>query len=359
MMIIAIVFAVVIALLVGSLGQTANIPAGAVNFGALPPEMDIAVFLGGLAYAGAGGYGNLAQGVWAREKGYGMGTYQGRVKNPLRGANEPEEVHDGYTFEPTEVNLKRWKAWWKITQQENFVTFVLGLLIVGTITMTISAEYAAGTELGAVNMWLNGIIPEVGPVAGFMLYALLFIAMFSTQYANTEIFVRNGVDILYQLYGRRRGMDISRAFFGLLTIFTLWGIVIIGLQIQQPFALLVFSAAAAGVMMWPYNALTTILNTTRLPEHTQPGWGRILAMWWATGFFGYFSVLLIGDTLVTYLGLNAFAATVGIVGGGIGSYVLWAIVLVVQVYTMYVSARAKLDASDTVDDAAEARGFLS
>jgi hypothetical protein len=358
MMFIAIVLAVVIALLVGSLGQLANVPAGAVNFGALPPNMDIAVFLGGLAYAGAGGYGNLAQGVWAREKGYGMGTYQGRLKNPLRGEGEPEEIHDGYTFEPTEINLKRWRGWWKVTQLEHFLTFVLGLFIVGTIMMTIAARYAAGTELGAINMWLNGIIPEVGPAAGFMLYALLFIALFSTQYANTEIFVRNSVDILYQVYGRRRGMDMSRAFLGLLTLFTLWGIIIIGLQVQQPFILLVIGAAAAGVMMWPYSAVTIILNTTRLPEHTQPGWGRTVAMWWATGFYGYFSVILIGDTLVTYLGLDVFATTLVVVGSGIGSYVLWVFTLFVQIYTMYVSARAKLNADDTVDNATEAQGFL-
>jgi hypothetical protein len=33
--------------------------------------------------------------------------------------------------------------------------------------------------------------------------------------------------------------------------------------------------------------------------------------------------------------------------------------LVVQIYTMYVSARAKLDADGTVEDAEEAQGFLA
>lgn len=358
LMAVAIVIAVVLMFLVGSVDELANVPAGAVNFGALPENMDIAVFLGGLAYAGGGGYVNLSNGVWAREKGYGMGSYQGRLKNPIRGG-DPEEIHGGYTFEPTETNLKRWKAWWTVAQREHFLTFVVGVLVVGTIVMTIAAEYAAGTNQGAIQMWLNVVIPELGDVAQFLLYALLFIALFSTQYAITEVFVRNSADIIYQIYGRQHDMDMGRVFLGLLTIFVLWGVIIIGFQFQQPFILLVIGAAVAGAMMWPYNALTIILNTTRLPEHLQPGWVRIFAMWWATAFFGYFTIILIGDTLIRYFGLTAFRATVGVLGSAVGGYVLWLIFLVVQIYTMYRSAQGKLNASGTVEDADEASGFLA
>jgi hypothetical protein len=368
LMALAILFAVVLIFIVGSAGQLVNVPAGAVSFGTLPPadELDIATFLGGLAYAGAGGYINLSQGVWAREKGYGMGTYQGRVKNPLRGT-DPEGIHDGFAFEPTETNLKRWRGWWKITQREHFLTFVIGLLVVATVAMTISSQYVPqGTQVvdDAIGMWIDTIIGE--NLAGFtanLLFAVLFIALFSTQYAIVESFVRNSVDILYQGYGRTHGWDLSRVFFGLLTLFTLWGIgIIVATQvfevISQPWILLVIGAAIAGVMMWPYNALTIILNTTRLPEHTQPGWGRIVAMWWATGFFGFFSVLLIGAQLAGPIGLETFSTSINVVDSGAGGFALWAFALIVQVYTMYRSATAKLAASGTVDQADEAAGFL-
>ncbi|WP_251343693.1 Nramp family divalent metal transporter [Haloplanus halophilus] len=362
LMFIAIFGAVILAFIAGSVSQFANVPGGAVNFGALPQNMDIATFLGGLAYAGAGGYINLAQGIWAREKGYGMGTYQGRIKNPLRGS-EPEEVHGGFTFEPTEKNLLRWKQWWKVTQQEHFLTFVVGLLVVATVAMTISAQYAAGTDQGAINMWLDVIIPQLGGVQTQLMYAVIFIALFSTQYAILEAFVRNSVDIIFEGYGRSAGWDLSRVFLGLLTLFTLWGILIIVAQFQQPWILLVIGAAIAGAMMWPYNALVTILNTTRLPEHTQPGWGRIVAMWWATGFFGYFTILLIGGVLNSPdaygLSFPMFETTVGVVGSAPGGYALWVFALVVQIYTMYRSATAKMNASGTVEGADTARGFLS
>jgi hypothetical protein len=368
LMFLAILFAVVLIFIVGSAGQLVNVPGGAVQFGTLPPadELDIATFLGGLAYAGAGGYINLAQGVWAREKGYGMGTYQGRVKNPLRGAT-PEEVHDGFSFEPTEKNLKRWRGWWKVTQREHFLTFVVGLLVVATVAMTISMEFAQGAAFdGGIDMWLNVVIPQLSGLTVPMLYATLFIALFSTQYAIVEAFVRNSVDILFQGYGRRHGWDLSRVFLGLLGLFTLWGIAIIVASgtiegFGQPWLLLVIGAAIAGAMMWPYNALTTILNTTRLPEHTQPGWGRVVAMWWATGFFGYFTVLLIGGVLnnAEYgLSYPVMDTTIGVVGSGIGGYALWLAFLAVQIYVMVRSARAKLEASGTVAGADEAAGFL-
>ncbi|RCU45951.1 hypothetical protein DU504_00705 [Haloplanus salinus] len=362
LMFVAIFGAVILVFIAGSFGQLANVPGGAVNFGALPQDMNIATFLGGLAYAGAGGYINLSQGIWAREKGYGMGTYQGRVKNPLRGS-EPEEVHGGFTFEPNEKNLLRWKQWWKVTQQEHFLTFVLGLLIVATVAMTISAQYASGTDQGAINMWLDVIIPQLGAFQQQLMYVVIFIALFSTQYAILESFVRNSVDIIFEGYGRAAGWSLPRTFLGLLTGFTLWGILIIVAQFQQPWILLVIGAAIAGAMMWPYNALTTILNTTRLPEHTQPGWGRIVAMWWATGFFGYFTILLIGGVLNSPeaygLSFPVFETTVGVVGSAPGGYALWVFALVVQIYTMYRSASAKLNASGTVDGADTARGFLS
>jgi hypothetical protein len=358
---LAILFAVILLFVAGSGGQLAGVSTGALNFGALPENVDIAVFLGGLAYAGSGGFNNLTMSIWAREKGWGMGAYQGRIKNPLLG-EEPEEITSGFTFPPTETNLQRWKKWWNNTQIEHFVTWVLGLLLVSTVVMTIAAEYAAGTTQGTIDMWVDVVIPQLGGLSTTLLFAIIFIALFGTQYASVEVFTRNTVDIVYEQYGRKRGWDVSRVFFGALTGFVLWGILIIGLQFQQPWILLVIGAAVAGLMMWPYIALITIYNTTRLPEHLQSGWGRVVAMWWATGFFGYFSVLLIGATLNNPefgLSFPLFETTLAVMGSGAGGYLLWIGALAVQVYTMYVSAKAKLEKSKSVEEATITDGLLS
>ncbi|WP_423751634.1 Nramp family divalent metal transporter [Salinirarus marinus] len=355
---VAIAGAVTLALVSGSLPELGGLPAGALNVGTLPPEMDVAVFLGGLAFAGAGGYLNLSQSLWAREKGYAMGNYQGRVRNPLVG-DEPEPVRrEGFTFRPTRLNLRRWRGWWRVIQVEHFLTFVFGLLFVATIMMSVAARHAPNASADALAMWLTDVAPALGGVGALLVFLVLFVALFTTEYAIVESFVRNSADAVYEAYGRDAGWDLSQLFWRLLTAFTAWGVLIILLftapfENRGPFFFLVVGAALSGVIMWPYAALTLVMNTTRLPEHLQPGWARVVAMWWASGFYGFFSVLLVGDTLVA-AGVPAFETTVGVLGSGTGGYVLWAAFVAVELYVVTKSILGKYRADGTVPGADEA-----
>ncbi|ELY61196.1 Nramp family divalent metal transporter [Natronolimnohabitans innermongolicus] len=348
------VLALVLFLVAGAFPELGSVPGGAVSFGSLPPETEIAAFLGGVAFAGAGGYLNLSQSLWVREKGYGMGKYQGRVKNPLIG-DEPEPVQrDGFFPRPTERNRKRWTAWWRVARLEHFLTFVVGLLAVSTAMMAIAAQYAAGTDRDAVSMWLYEIVPQLSVLGGVLVYLVLFVALFTTQYAIIESFVRNSADVIYEAYGREAGWNLSRIFWGLLTVFVLWGIAILALPIpvENPFGLLVVGAAMSGLMMWPYTALILLINSLRLPDHVSPGWIRVVAMWWASSFFGYLSVLLLGLTLEHDFGLTAFRTEIGVVGSAPGGYLLWLVFLGVQAYVIWKSAVAtyRRDPSAVVDD---------
>jgi hypothetical protein len=360
LVVVSILAAVVLALVTGSIGQLSNVPAGALAVGALPPGTDIAVFLGGLAFAGAGGYLNLSQSLWVREKGYGMGNYQGRLKNPLIGEEPEPTQRDGFTFEPTEENLRRWRGWWRVIQLEHFLTFVVGLLIVATVLMTVAAKFAAGTDVTGIDMWLSVIYPQLSGVGAVLVPLVLFVALFTTEYAIVESFVRNSADIVYEAHGRQAGWSLPTIFLVTLTAFTLWGVVIILLPFEQPFFLLVVGAAMSGVMMWPYIALTLVINTTRLPVHLQPGWPRVAAMWWATAFFGYFSTLLVGRTLAADFGVALARTDPAVLGSAPGGYALWTGFVLVQVYTMVQTVRAKRRASGIDESVREAaRGWLS
>lgn len=353
-------FAVALFVAVGSAQELANVPAGIVSIGTIPPGSDIAVFLGGLAYAGAGGYLNLAQSLWVREKGYGMGRYQGRIKNPVIG-DEPEPLHrDGFTFRPTKKNLLRWRGWWRLAQLEHFLTFVVGLLVVATLMMAIAAQYAYGTADDGVIMWASVIVPQVGPLGGVLIFATLFFALLTTEYAIVESFVRNSADIVYELHGRDAGWSLPRIFWILLTVFILWGIAILSypIEIDQPFGLLVIAAAMSGVMMWPYTALLLVLNTARLPEHTQPGWFRVMTLWWASAFFGYFSVLLIGRWLSGIVGFGQFATAANVLDSGTGGYLLFGAFAVVEIVVITVSVQEKRRKNDTVEGAEESAWYL-
>ncbi|EMA53836.1 Nramp family divalent metal transporter [Halococcus salifodinae] len=357
---LSVVFAIVLFVALGSVNELAKVPGGVASVGAIPPGSDIAVFLGGLAYAGAGGYLNLSQSLWVREKGYGMSRYQGRIKNPIVG-DDPEPVQrDGFTFPPTVTNLRRWRGWWRLAQLEHFLTFVVGLLVAATMLMATAAEYAQGTTDDGVAMWTEVVAPQVGAFGSALLFATLFLALLTTEYAIIESFVRNSADVIYELYGRGAGWSLPRIFWGLLTVFILWGIVILSLPIaiEQPFSLLVISAAMSGVMMWPYTVLLLVVNTRRLPEHTQPGWFRVVTQWWASGFFGYFSVLLIGNVFANTLGLAAFDTDPAVIGSGVGGYALFAAFVAVELAVIATSVRGKRTKRDTVDQADESAWYL-
>lgn len=360
---VAIGAAILLVAVTGSWVEFAELPSAAVSVGYLPEGIDVAVFLGGLAFAGAGGYLNLSQSLWIREKGYGMGNYQGRVKNPLRG-DDPEPIErDGFSFRPTRTNLRRWRGWWKIVQLEHALTFVVGLLVVTPVLATVALRYAPGTSADALQMWLESVIPAVGPVGQFLIFAILTLALFTTEYAIVESFVRNSADVLYEAFGRNAGWNLQKLFWRLLTGFCLWGIVIIlvfdaPFEGRAPFFFLVVGAALSGVMMWPYTAIVLVMNTTRLPEHLQPGWGRVTALWWASGLYGYFSVLLIGTALED-VGVSSFYAAPTLVGSSAGGTVLWTGYILIQSYAVARSIAGKRQAVGTVTDAGAARGRFS
>ncbi|MDS0277568.1 Nramp family divalent metal transporter [Halomicroarcula sp. S1AR25-4] len=361
LVVLSLTFALVLFVLVGAPTSLPALPSGPALVGDQPPAVTVAILLGGIAYAGAGGYLNLSQSLWVREKGYGMGRYQGRIKNPFAG-DDPETVHeDGFSFRPESPNTERWRGWWRVAQLEHLLTFAVGLIVVTTILVVIAGTYAPGTTRTAVDMWLVGIAPSVSPLAGATIYATLFLALFTTEYAIIESFVRNSSDVIYELYGRDAGWQLPRLFWGLLTVFCGWGILILLLpfEVENPFNLLVVGAAMSGLIMWPYIVVIQLVNAVRLPEHTMPGWGRTVAMWVAAAFFGYFSVLLVGTVLGSQLGLAVFSVQMSILGSGLGGMVLWAGYGAVQAYVIYRTTRAKFEQAGTVDGADAGRGLFS
>ena len=106
---------------------------------------------------------------------------------------------------------------------KHLLTFLVGLVVVTTILTLVVFTYAAGSTRTVVNIWLEEVIPVVGPLASVVIYILLFLALFTTEYAIVESFVRNSSDIIYELYGRDAGWSLPRLFWTLLTVFCGWG----------------------------------------------------------------------------------------------------------------------------------------
>ena len=81
-----------------------------------------------LAFAGAGGTLNLGQSNYVKDKGYGMGSFVGRITSPVTGQEEAIS-ETGFHFAHDATNLARWRQWWRTASVEHFVSFFLTCLL--------------------------------------------------------------------------------------------------------------------------------------------------------------------------------------------------------------------------------------
>ena len=95
------------------------------SFGTFPSEVDLAILVGALAAAGAGGANNLVQSNWIRDKGFGMGRYAPRIVSPITGEEEAALSGQRYSFPQDEENMSRWHVWWKRANLEQFLSFAV------------------------------------------------------------------------------------------------------------------------------------------------------------------------------------------------------------------------------------------
>ena len=63
-----------------------------------------------------------------RDKGYGMGSWIGRITSPITGREE-STPDVGYVFDAEPENLSRWRVWWRRTNTEHTVSFLFLCLV--------------------------------------------------------------------------------------------------------------------------------------------------------------------------------------------------------------------------------------
>jgi hypothetical protein len=284
-------FAAITADAASDLSQTAT------HFGQFPSELEFALLLGAIAFAGAGGGQNLCQSNWIRDKGYGMGQYVPRLVSPVTGEEEAAPS-TGFMFEPTEGNLKRWRAWWRFANIEQLSTFVLITLV----TITFMSLLAYSTVFGQPGLESDISFLEVegerfndlvGSWFGPLFWGIGAFSLFAASMGIVDYTSRVAADVLKTSYLRRSGISESRIYFRLV-----WGLVVIGaaillVGIDQPLLLLVISACVGGTMMFMYSILLLVMNRRSLPEPLRVRSYRIVALLFATGFFGVLSVITI------------------------------------------------------------------
>ena len=282
---------------------------GIMNVGGTPPAdagLDVAMLLGALAFAGAGGALNLGQSNYIKDKGYGMGKYVGRITSPVTG--EEEAISEtGYLFRQTESNIERFRSWWRKANTEHFLSFfitcLLCLVLLSLICYSVfydaqgvrkNDDYSKNNiefVVGQSQAISGGTLGEFGRVA-FLLMGVAI--LFTTEFGILDVATRISTDLIKVNWLRSsRTWSESRLYFLILWITIGSGslILLIGNDtVQNSLSLFKFVSALNGGVMALYCITLLYINKRFLPPAARMNAWRTIMMLIATGFFGFFAV---------------------------------------------------------------------
>ncbi len=308
-------------------GDMLALAGGAVSIGSAPPALltgeQFPTLLLAVAYAGSGGTLLLAQSLWLRDKGFGMGSYQGRIAG-IRGENE-EVSGTGYVFDAGDpAPLARFRGWMRVANRELLVTFVL-LILVSVVITSLLVTSTLGTgradlagNLGQMVTLQGEALRAVGGVwleVAFLLGGAF--VLFSTQLGIVDTVTRITGTIFYERHGRHtRFWTMKKAFLFFLTLLVGGSMAIIvaswlggaGLEMLQPDFLVLIAGPFTITSMYAYAIVVGVMNVRRLPPALAPARWRRVGLVWAATLWGWFTAEQLSRTALG--GIGAPQATV-------------------------------------------------
>ncbi|MCT2582181.1 Nramp family divalent metal transporter [Actinophytocola gossypii] len=273
---------------------------GDIGFPIGEANLSIALLLGALAFAGAGGANNLVQSNYIRDKGLGMGQHIPKIVSPITG-HEEAKPSLGYTFPLDEENMRRWRGWWKVANREQFITF----FVIGVVSLVVLSVLAYSTVgVGRADqedlefLFLEGQILQdsVAPWFGTAFWAAATLALFSTNLGIIDYTSRLIADQL-KIHAAKDSSfwTESKIYVGAVWLMIVVGSIILLSGVDQPFVLVVISSSIAGVQMFIYSGLLIMLNRRALPRQLRISGVRLAVIAAAFLFFGFLSVMLVID----------------------------------------------------------------
>ena len=263
-------------------------------------ELTIALLLGALAFAGAGGANNLVQSNYIRDKNMGMGQRIPHIVSPITGEEEATAPY-GYTFTVNDENMRRWNGWWKVANKEQFITFFLigvaSLIVLSVLTYsTVGVGANLGEDFDFIQAEGNALKDTIAPWFGTAFWICGAIALFSTNLGILDYTSRLIADqVKVSAASKSSFWSESKIYFAAVWTMITFGCIVLLSGLEQPLLLLVISSSIAGVMMFIYSMLLIQLNRRALPGEIKIRGPRLGVMAFSVVFFGVFSVLLVID----------------------------------------------------------------
>ncbi|MDO5739745.1 MAG: Nramp family divalent metal transporter [Ornithinimicrobium sp.] len=261
-------------------------------------EVPAALLLGAIAFAGAGGAMNLVQSNWVRDKGLGMGALLPKVVSPFTG-EEVVQPTTGYFFKRDEENMRKWKAWWKVADKEQTITFlVIGgitLLVFMALTFVTLGTGGEAASFDFIKLEGEALRELQGPWLSTFFWVAGSAVLYSTNLTILDMVGRLAADVLKTTTLRDSNISESRLYFIFVWTMILFGSIILLSGVDQPLLLIVIASSLNGLVMFVYSVLLLRLNRSVLPREIGLKGFRFGAIIWACLFYGGFSAFLLFD----------------------------------------------------------------
>jgi hypothetical protein len=266
--------------------------------GQIPDGITFTMLLSAIGAAGAGGVHNLVLSNWIRDKRYGMGAHVPQLVSPVTGQAQAAGA-DRYAFPQDEANLARWRVWWRRANIEHVVTFsVVCLITIGLMCMlayeTLYGRDDVTGDPSFLRVEAEILGTETGDWLKILFYAVAVVSLWAASLGLLDIIGRLVSDVV------KRAYLADSAFWteGKLYVAAVWTEIVLGSAIllsgvDQPVSLLVISTCTASVVTLVYSALLVRLNRRDLPPAIRLRGGRLVTMYLAIGFYGFFATAMV------------------------------------------------------------------
>jgi len=270
---------------------------GFFSFSGLPRPIDWGLIGALAATAGSGGLGNLTVTNWVRDKGFGMGAKVGAIPSAVGGV-QIQLSHVGMVFPTTAENLARWREWMRYVHVDQI--WVWGMFcFLGMFLNVNLATYLVprGTDLqglAAGAYQAKYLAERIWPGFWFVTLFNGFWILFKTQLGNTDILVRTVTDALWMSSGKLRvwrGGSIRAIYYGILGVFSLWGV--LAIRVASPMKLFTILANVAGLVLVIAGVQIFLVNRRFLPRAVRPPLWRELLLLVCSAFYAFFTFFVV------------------------------------------------------------------
>jgi hypothetical protein len=304
---VLVIGSAIVAAIVGSLADLADVLVGLVRFDFGIPHAAITaawfpIIVGSIAFAGPSGMQQMWYTLWLRDKGAGMGVHMPRVRGLLHAGEEETIPAAGSMFDTDDPDeMRKWKDWNKWVRYDAILLF-FGITMLVTIIFTVMAMHAADVNPDARKNLLEGerdaalgamrdAFSSTATILGTLFFIFISIVGWKASVGLFDAFARGQSDMTYYFVPGAKRFKMAH-LYGLF----LWGVIIFGVLIinfgpvDGPTGILNVLAFMSTFIMGAYCLTLAAVNRRNLPKKIRPN--PIITVVLVLGGIAYLGMLL-------------------------------------------------------------------